>query len=56
MTESYELYRKDSPSTSVEAAESIEPNKLERQKRFPSHHLMASWIHALEAKIEIKTK
>ena len=29
MTESYELYRKDSPSTSVEAAESIEPNKLE---------------------------
>ncbi len=29
MTESYELYRKDSPNTSVEAAESIEPNKLE---------------------------
>tara|TARA_R100000700_G_C3139513_1_gene121785 strand:+ start:310 stop:627 length:318 start_codon:yes stop_codon:yes gene_type:complete len=29
MTESYELYRKDSPSTSIEAAESIEPNKLE---------------------------
>jgi hypothetical protein len=29
MTESYELYRKDSPSTSVEAAESIEPNRLE---------------------------
>ena len=29
MTESYELYRKDSPSTSFEAAESIEPNKLE---------------------------
>ena len=30
MTESYELYRKDSPSTSVEAAESIEPNRLEK--------------------------
>jgi len=29
MTESYELYRKDSPSTSIEAAESLEPNKLE---------------------------
>ncbi len=31
-------------------------HKLERQKRFPSHHLLVSWIHALEAKIEIKTK
>ena len=30
MTESYKLYRKDSPSTSVEAAESIEPNRLEK--------------------------
>ena len=30
MTETYELYRKDSPSTSVEAAESIEPNRLEK--------------------------
>ena len=29
MTETYKLYRKDSPSTSVEAAKSFEPNKLE---------------------------
>ena len=29
MTESFELYRKDAPDTSIEAAESIEPNRLE---------------------------
>ena len=31
-------------------------HKLEREKRYPSHHLLVTWIHALEAKIEIKTK
>lgn len=29
MTESFQLYRKDAPDTSIEAAESIEPNRLE---------------------------
>ena len=31
-------------------------HKLERENRYPSHHLLVTWIHALEAKIEIKTK
>lgn len=43
MTESYELYRKDSPSTSVEAAESIEPNRLEKLVLYAIRSL--GWNH-----------